>query len=442
MSDNATKDDDSTGWPHPSAGWWVAGLLALASIVSQFDRTVINLMVAPIKSAFTLDDTHFGMLQGLAFGIFYVLCSIPIGRLSDRYRRRTIISTGLGLFSLFSMASGLSRTFTQLFLTRVGVGVGEASLTPAGLSMVSDLFPPARLGRPVSLFLMSAPFGQGLAFIVGGRVLQWLTTSTWLSSGPLSHFAPWQAAFLIVGFPGLLLVPLFLLIPEPRRRGAGGSSALSVREVLAVVNARKAALIPMFAGFSMVTVVSYAYFIWTPALFQRIYGWNQADVGLAFGLILILFGTSGVYLGGWLSDWLTRRGHLDAPLKVAAFGFVGCGAVGALAPLMPNAHAALLLIIPAIMLSNMPYPCAGTAIQLVVPNRARAQVTALYVTMITLVGLGVGPMIVGFLTDHVFKGPTAIRYSLAIMVSVPTPIMFTLLLLACRPYRALRAANA
>jgi MFS family permease len=306
--------------------------------------------------------------------------------------------------------------------------------------MISDKFPPHRLGRPVGVFLMSSPFGQGLAFIVGGKVLQWLTHSPGLSNGPLSHFAPWQLAFAIVGFPGLLLVPLFLWIREPVRRGRTNATPLSVREVAGIILTRRGALVPMFAGFAMVPLVSYAYSIWTPALFQRSYGFTAAEVGLDFGLILIVFGTVGVYVAGWLTDELTRRGHSDAPLKVAAFAFAGCGVFGVAAPLMPNATAALVLLAPAIFFSSMPYPCAGTAIQLLVPNRSRAQVTALYITVTTLVGLGVGPLVVGLLTDHVFTTPAGIRYSLAVMVSVPVPVMVALLLYACHPYRALIVA--
>jgi MFS family permease len=436
--DAAVPAPDVPPWPDASRGWLVAGLLALASIVSQFDRTVVNLTVEPIKRAFSLDDTHFGLLQGVAFGIFYVLACVPIGRLADRYSRRLIIGWGLGLFSLFAMGSGLARSYLQLFLTRVGVGVGEASLTPAGLSLLSDLFPPERLGRPIGAFLMSAPVGQGLAFILGGSLLQWLTTSDALAAGPLANVAPWQGAFIIVGFPGLLLAPLFLFMREPARRGTGGAVALPVSEVVGIVRARSAALVPMFAGFSLVTLVSYALFIWTPALFQRSYHWNPAQVGLAFGLIVLTFGTAGAYFGGWMSDRLGRRGHLDAPLKVAACGFVGCGLFGALAPLMPNAPACLTLLAPAVFLSNTPYACAGSSIQLIVPNRARAQVTALYITLTTLVGLGVGPLVVGLMTDQVFRNPADIRYSLSVIVGVAAPAMFVLMLAAWRPYRELR----
>lgn len=430
---------DTVPWPSSARGWMVAALLALASVASQFDRVVLNLMVEPIKVQFVLDDTRFAMLQGVAFGIFYTVMSFPIGRLADRYPRRLVIGGFLALFSLFSMASGLARNYAQLFLTRVGVAVGEASVTPTGLSMLSDMFPPARLGRAVSVFFLSAPVGIGLAFIFGGKLLQWLTGSPLLAAGPLAGFEPWQAAFLIVGFPGLLLVPAFLLLREPARRGPGGATPLSMREVFAIVKARRSALIPMFAGFSMVTLVSYAYNIWTPALFIRVYQWNPAQVGLGFGLIMILFGTTGTYFAGWLSDYFTRRGHLDAQLKVAAFGFVGCGIFGAIAPLMPTATGALALIAPAIFLSCMPYPCAGTAIQLIVPNRARAQVTAIYITIITLVGLAIGPVVIGMMTDHLFTKPSDVRYSMAIIVGLAAPVMCALLLFAARPYRALRA---
>ena len=154
---SASDTESESAWPSPSRGWTVAVLLGLASIASQSDRTVVNLAVEPIKAQFHLDDTHFGMLQGIAFGLFYVLCAMPIGRLIDRFPRKLVTGVSLGLFSLFSMGSGLTRSFGQLFLTRVGVGVGEASVTPAALSMLSDLFPPARLGRAVAIFFVSAP---------------------------------------------------------------------------------------------------------------------------------------------------------------------------------------------------------------------------------------------------------------------------------------------
>ncbi len=225
---------------------------------------------------------------------------------------------------------------------------------------------------------------------------------------------------------------------EPARRGPGATEPLPIREVVAIVRVRGRALVPMFAGFAMIPLVTYAFFIWTPALFQRSYGWTPAEVGMGFGLIMLIFGTGGAYFGGWMTDMMARRGHLDAPLIVAAFCFVGCGLFAATAPLMPNATAALVLLVPATFLSTSPYAGAATSIQLIVPNRARAQVNALYITLTTLVGLTIGPVVVGLMTDHLFRDPADLRYALAIVVGFPPPILFAMMMVARRPYRALR----
>ena len=426
-------------WPSPSRGWLIAALLGLASIASQSDRTVVNLAIEPIKAQFHLDDTHFGMLQGVAFGLFYVVCAIPVGRLLDRFPRTVVTGVCVGLFSLFSMGSGLTRSFAQLFLTRVGVGVGEASVTPAALSLLSDLVPPRKLGRAIAIFFLSAPAGMGLGLIGGGALIRWLTVSDALKGGPLAGIQPWQGAFLVIGLPGLILAPCFLLMREPERRGGGTQAALFLRETFRVVRDRAGAIVPMFAGFALVNLASFAFQIWMPAVFIRAYGWNPAQVGLGMGLLQLTFGTGGVFFSGWLSDWLAERGALDAQLKVAAFGFVGCGVLGALAPLMPNGLLALALFAPALFLSNMPYPCAGTSIQLITPNRARAQVSAIYVMAVTLMGLVVGPLIVGLMSDHIFTSRTGVRFSLAVVVGAAAPLMCGLMLLAAGPYRRLRA---
>lgn len=432
------RASDPTPWPSKRRGWLLVALLALASVVSQFDRTVINLMVGPIKAEFGLSDTAFGSLQSVAFGIFYVIACIPLGRIADNSSRRMLLAICLALWSVFAMASGLARTYWSLFLTRIGVAVGEASLTPAGLSMLSDHFPPERLGRPVAGYLMSAPVGQGLAFIGGGSLLTALAGSELITTGLLAGFEPWQAAFIIVGAPGLLLVPLFLLIPEPVRRGVR-VEGLSARETARLIGAMWRALVPMFVGFAMVLLFSYSVAIWTPALLERVHGWDSARIGWGFGLVMIAFGMTGVIVGGWANDWLAARGHRDAPLKVAAAGFAIGGAAGIAAPLMPSGELTLAALAVALFFGQMPFPCAATSLQLIVPNRARAQISAVYVTFTTLVGLGVGPTVIGLMNDLVF-GPERIHLSMATVIACATPIMVVMMLLAMKPYRGFHAA--
>lgn len=439
QKESISRHQASTGatWPLPRQAWTATFVLALASMFAQFDRVVFNLNVEPIKTAFSLDDTKFAILQGIAFGLFYVLCAIPIGRLVDRYQRRIVLSVSLAFFSIASMCSGLVKGFGQMFVSRMGVGVGEASITPCGLSMLSDLFPPNKLGRAISLFLISAPLGVGLGFIAGGKLIGELNLYAQGNALPFG-LAPWQFSFLLVSLPGLLLVPFAFLLPEPVRKGPGSQSPLSIKQVVDVLKVRKHALVFLFSGFSMQAIMNFAYNIWTPALFARVYGWSSAEIGLAFGLIMVTFGVSGVYFAGWLSDKLAQKGETDSHLRISAYAAIGFGICGCLAPQMPSAWMALCLLAPAMFLISMPVPCVGIALQLILPNRARGQISGLYFTINGLMGLAVGPLIIGIMNDFVFTGPGDIRYSLSVVIGICAPLMCGLLLKALKPYRELR----
>ncbi|MDX3899141.1 MAG: MFS transporter [Sphingobium sp.] len=439
-----TTPSEDPAWPSERLGWIAVLLLSLAAVASYFDRVVISLLVEPIKADFELSDTGFATLQGVAFGVFYTLLAFPLGRLADNRSRRMIVICGLAAFSLFSMASGITRNYWQLFLARTGVGVGEASLTPASYSILSDYFPPGKLGRALGAFTTSAYLGMGLAFVCGGAVIGWLSKPGALDWWIVDHHKPWQVAFMLIGMPGLLLlIPIALLLKEPFRRGvAGKAKAVPLEEVGATLWERRRVLTPMFAGFAMVVLPGYAGVAWTPAMFIRVFHWSAAEIGLAYGLIYMIFGMAGVFTGGWLSDRATVRGVLDAPLKISAAGMAGFAIFGALAPLMPTAPLSLAMFAIALFLSTIPYPLAGTAIQLITPNRMRGQTTAIYLTVVNMIGLGLGPIIVGLFTDHLFTQPGDVRYSLAIVNCVAGPSAVLLLMLAARPYRALRAAIA
>lgn len=417
----------------------MVAVLALANILSYLDRIIINLLVQPIQADLGINDTQFGMLQGLAFGLFYTLLALPIGRMVDSRPRRTIIAAGVFTFSLFSLLSGLARSFGQLFAARVGVGAGEASLTPAAYSMISDLFPPERLGRAISVFTMTAFIGIGLAYVAGGATVALVSAADFRGWPLLEGLAGWQRVFVLVSIPGLLLVPVILLMHEPARTGRTRAGAVPVREVLSHVGGQRGALFPMFAGFAAITLSGYASAVWTPAFFIRAHGWTPAEIGLGYGLITLVFAPMGAITAGRLCDWLSARGVLDAPLRVAAFGYVGTGLFGGLAPLMPSGELALALFAPAVFLSTMPFPMAGTAIQLVTPNELRGQVSALYMLVINVVGLGAGPIVVGAMSDFLFPGPDGVRYGLALVNAVAAPVAMLCLLLAFAPYRQARA---
>ncbi|WP_194744404.1 spinster family MFS transporter [Thermaurantiacus tibetensis] len=417
-------------------------VLAAANILSYLDRIIVNLLVQPIKADLGISDTQFGMLQGLAFGLFYTLLALPIGRLVDSRPRKIIIAAGVFVFSLCSLLSGLARSFGQLFAARVGVGAGEASLAPAAFSMIADLFPPERLGRAMSVFTMTAFIGIGLAYVAGGATVALVGAAEFAGWPLLPDLAGWQRVFVLVAIPGLLLAPVILVMPEPARRGRGREGAVPLADAAGHVLARRAALLPFFAGFAFITLSSYASAVWTPALFTRAYQWTPAEVGLGYGLVTLLLAPLGALAAGRLCDMLAARGVTDAPLRVAAFGYLGTGLFGGLAPLMPSGELALAMFAPSVFLGTMPYPMAATALQLATPNELRGQVSALYMLVINTVGLGLGPVIVGALSDQLFTGPDGVRYGLALVNAACAPLAMAALLLALRPYRAIRAAAA
>lgn len=436
----ADPAESTEAWPPPRTGWIVVAMLCGAALASQLDRMIINLLVEPIKADLNLSDTGFATLQGFAFGLFYVTMTVPIGWIADRFQRRMVIAGGLGLFSAFSMGTGFTHNYWQLFLSRTGVGIGEASLFPAGFSMISDHFPREKLGRAIGFFTMSSMLGTGLAYIFGGALIGWLTTHQAANPDAFFGLKAWQLTFIVIGLPGLLLAPFFLLLREPVRRGriAREGEKVPASRLFAEVWARRGALGFMFAGFSMVALVSYALAIWTPALFIRVHHWTPAQIGLWLGLQYLTFGIGGGIFAGFLNDHLARRGMLDAPLKVAAYGFVGVSVLGGLAPLMSSPWVALALLGPVHFMVSIPFSCAATSLQLILPNELRSQVSGLYISLITIVGLVIGPVLVALITDQVFDGPSDVRYSMALVIAVAGPIMFACLLAACKAYRRLR----
>lgn len=425
-------------WPSQRLAWTALAILAFANILSYLDRIVINLLVEPIQQDLQVNDTQFGLLQGVAFGLFYTAMALPIGRMVDTGPRRRIIAAGVLVFSLFTLLSGLARSFMQLFVARVGVGAGEASVVPTAYSIISDMFPPERLATAMSAFTMTAFVGIGLAYIAGGVVVA--AVAAWDAPAPFDALEPWRRVFLLMSLPGLLIVPLLLLLREPVRRGAAAGRKMPLPEVFAHLKRQSRALVYLFAGFSMISMSGYASTVWTPALFIRTYEWTAGEIGVAYGLIYLVLGPAGALLAGTLCDRMTARGISDAPLKVAAWGYVGTGLFGGIAPLMPSGELALAMFAPAMLMSTMPFPMAGTAIQLVTPNQLRGQISALYMLVINLVGLGLGPLIVGLFNDLLFTAADGVRYSLAWVNAAAAPLVFILLYRGFHPYRQLREA--
>ena len=400
--------------------WWVVFVLSLGSIASAFDRQIINLLVEPIKADLAITDTQVSLLQGFAFAIFYAALAIPLGRWADRGNRRNVVLAGCLLWTAATFGCGMAVGFYWLFAGRMAVGVGEASLTPAAYSMISDYFPPERIARPISAFTGSGFIGSGIALIGGGAVLAALQAYGPVTVPGVGALADWKAAFVIVSLPGLLVaLLLWLTVREPRRSEAftavRAEEGPAKSELLAFLRQRARVIAPLFLGLSLLAASQFAIGAWTPSFFIRTFGWSAARIGVAYGLLVALGGALGVVAGGWLSDRMKARGVVDANLRVPILAALAAAPLAIAFPLVSSPEAAIALLLPLAVLGPMPFGAGTAAIPALAPNRLRAQLVALYLLVANIVGVGAGPWLVARVTDGVLGDPSQLRYSLALV---------------------------
>lgn len=422
--------------PATGYGYYVVGVLMLAYMFSFIDRTLLSLVIDPIRKDLGLTDTQVSLLVGFAFAAFYTLLGLPVGRWVDTRGRRNLIALGIALWSLATVACGLANSFWRLFAARMAVGVGEATLSPSAYSLIPDFFPPHRLGFAMGVYSCGVTVGGGLAMLIGGYVVQWASHSAPVVPliGPV---AGWQAPFLIVGLPGLLVALLVMLtVREPKRRlerGATASSAPKISEVLAYLKVHWRVFAPLFAGLSGIVIAGYAFNFWAPAYFMRVHGLKPSEVGLVFGLGFGVFGTLGVLAGGAISDRVAKSGKLDAPLRVSIWSAIAQAPLFVIAYLAPTREVAVAVFIVTLFFASIYGGLQAAAIQAMTPNRMRGQVAALYLTIANMIGLGLAPTWTAWMTDHLFGGPLGTGKSLAVTTVVSLTVGVLLLTLALKP---------
>jgi len=402
--------------PSATYAWFVVGVLSLASIVSYIDRQIINLLVEPIKADLGINDTQIGLLQGFSFALFYALLALPLARLADSGNRVNIISIGIVCWSMATFFCGLASTFVMLFFARMFVGVGEATLAPAGYSILSDYFRKERAALAISIFTGSGFIGSGLAYILGGVIITALNDMGALSLPIIGQLAPWQMAFIAVSIPGIFLFGLMRFVREPVRLETTNNSQKSdssLSAVLSHIKTNPQLFIGVFFGLTLMAAGAYAVNMWTPTYFIRVHEWTPLKIGSIFGLLVVVASASGVFAGGALASLLMRRGLAGANLIVpAAAGLLAIPFAIAF-PLAPSPTLSLVLLTPALFFSAVPFGCGTAVLPLISPNRIRAQIVAIYLLIANLVGFTLGPTSIGFLTDYVFQMPTLVGYSLA-----------------------------
>jgi len=326
-----------------------------------------------------------------------------------------------------------------LFLARVGVGIGEAGLNPASFSILSDLFPKERLGAALSVFYIGNLLGSSLALIVGGTVVQAVTRQPEMTLPILGNMASWRVTFLILGLPGLLFALLVFTVKEPIRRNLArtstGIAKLTIADTFIEIRSRWQSVLGISVGFALQAACNYGFTAWVPTYFLRVHGWTIGQTGRALGFLILPFGCLGLYLGGWFSERWQKQGRVDGALLVGIPCAIGILLLLAPAMLMPSAALSLALIGPGFFFLVLPMGTAGAALQLIFPNQVRAQVSALYLFILNLGGLSLGPLLPGVFTDYLFKDPKMIGAALALTMAVSAVLMIIAISATRRPYR-------
>ena len=417
--------------------WYVVFVLTLAYTCSFIDRQILTLLIEPIRRDLVITDTQMSLLGGLAFSILYTTMGIPLARLADRSNRRNLMTAGVGLWSLMTAACGLARGFWPLFGARVGVGVGEAALSPAAFSLLADYFRPQQLARAIGAYSTGVYFGAGLALMIGGAVIQRVSNAPNQVLPFIGEIFPWQLTFFVVGLLGLPIMLLMLTIREPARRGAAVTPVSSgTPALLAFMRANRATLVCHIGAFTLYGIAIGCYLFWSPSVMMRTHGWDAPRTGFTIGLLMFVLGTLGVFSGGWLADRLAQRGHRDAVLRAGLYGVLLGAPFIVATPLLEDDRWATASLGLAIYFLAFLQGLPGAALQLVTPNPLRAQMTAIYFFIGNLIANGLGPSIPALLADYLFVDPLKLGLALSWTTAVVVPLAGLLLFLGLAPYRA------
>jgi len=427
--------NNNNGYPSSARAWATVAILMVAYVLSFVDRQILNLLVEPIRRDLAINDTQMSLLMGLSFALFYTVCGIPLGRVADTRSRRGLIAVGILFWSAATAACGMAKMYWQFLLCRIGVGVGEAALSPAAYSLIADSFPAERRATAISVYSMGVYLGSGLAFLVGGLVIQFASAQGDVTLPVLGEVRPWQLIFLILGVAGVFFTLLMLAIKEPVRRGAGAGVAVPLSEVGRYIRANRRTVLLHNFGFAGLAFAGYGSAAWIPTFYIRTYGWDAGQVGIVYGCIVAVFGCLGIVFGGRLADLMAKRGRSDANMRVGLYAALGALPMVVLFPLMDSAFWASMLLALAVFCLSMPFGVAPAAIQEIMPNSMRGQASAIYLFVITLIGLGVGPTAVALVTDFVFADDNALRYSLLIVTTLAVLMSIILLAKSLKPYR-------
>jgi len=415
-------------------GWYTVFILGTVAMLSYMDRGVMALFVQPLKRDFGLSDTEVSFLLGLAFTLPYVLFGFPMSRLIDRGVRRTLIAACLAAWSFATALCGIAQNFWTLFVCRAVTGGAESVNTAAALSVIADAIRRDRLPRAFAIQAAGVSTGAALSLLIGGLLFGLLIHVPPIHVAGIGVIYNWQLVFMIVGIPGLLLAGLMMFtVPEPGRKGGTRPGGYPLREVFGFVGGLRALHLPLLGGIVLLSMLNYGLGAWSPAFYQRTYGWGPEVAGPLMGIVSLVGSLIGLFVGARLAELLART-HDDANLRVLLLAHGLALPLHVIGPLMPSPWLALGCNAIAGIFGVMGGPGFYAALQLTTPNEMRGQINVLYAASMNTIGGSLGPTLVGVLTDFVAPSEADLRYVLVGVNLLIAPVALLLLWKSLAPY--------
>jgi MFS family permease len=422
----------------PARRWTAVVILALAAVMCAADRAVPMLLMDPIKHSMRLSDSQLAMLTGFSFIIAMSVAALPLAWIADRSNRRFLLAAAIAVWCSMTVASGFARDFMTLFIFRMGVGVGEAALTPAAYSLLADLFPTSRLARPLGAVTIAGALGSVLAVSLGGLLYESIHHA---GLGALPNWAPheaWRLTTIIVGGVGLLIAGLALLLPEPRegapiRHEVGPAPA--AEGVFPYLARNRKFFVPYVAGLSLYCIYAAAVFGWLAPLFGRNFGWSIGQVGQAVAVMTVGAGLVGPLAGIVMFQWAGKRLGRPAPVLVICAALTLSLPCIALAPVARNATLALVLFAITTTLSGACSIVSPIVMTSVSPAHLRARVVAASTLMFGLFA-AIGPVIYAGFNESVFRDASKLGLTMAVLSPILVVASILLFVVSDRRYVA------
>lgn len=415
---------------------YTVAVLSLLYMVSFIDRQAPALLLSTIRADLQLSDTQAGLLVGTAFALVYATTAVPIARVSDQRSRRGVIACGVVLWGIATTLCGMAASFWQFFVARLGVGIGEAALTPNAYALIHELRPADKRGRSMSVFVIGGAAGYGVALLIGAGALS-LAQTLASQHQMLAGIAPWRLVFLGLGLLTIVaVIPLLFITEAPVKPSA--REGLPLKDIVAYLWRERRALVPLLVSVPFSNLASYGYAAWSPTYFQRVHGWSIERAGLTLGIMEIVGGVAAALFFGWFSDRAIRRtGNPRVGIDIMLVGCAVAGAAICLLATNPSPIVALAAFAALSMATASVAVIAPIALQAVTRSGARAQISALFLMVANLVGIGLGPTAVAVVNDRVFGRPDAIGLSIAAVCSAVLAAAVIAGAASRRPYEGL-----